>query len=76
MNELKLQGCWLVNINSHKNGYSIPVYVDYLANEEEVIDICFDKALFECAEDYFYANAEQMDENDFNHFKEQIIILT
>lgn len=75
MNELKLQGCWLVNI-TRRDGYSIPVYVDYLANEEEVIDICFDNALFERSEDYFYANAEQMDENDFKHFKEQIITLT
>lgn len=76
MNTLNLQGCWLVNVPHAKYGYSIPVYVNYHAEEEDVIDMCLQNGLFEDAADADYANAVQMSQYDYDHLKDYIIILT
>lgn len=72
---LNIRGCWLVNVPLQRYGYSFGVYVDYDSNETDVIDMCRQNDMFQDADDAMIAYAVQMDEHDYEFWKDDIQIL-
>lgn len=74
MKNLNLENCFVVNVPHCKYGYSLAVYAEG-CNEDTIIDRCADEDLFEDEADAEIAFAEQMAEYDYEHLKENIIII-
>lgn len=70
-----IKGCWVINVPHNKYGYSFAVSVKNECTENEILNICLEKGLFEENIDAEYADIEPMTEYDYNYWQNQIYYL-
>ena len=74
MEKVNLENCFVVNVPHRRHGYSIAVYAEGY-DEDSIIDLCVEKGLLHDDEDADYAFADVMTEYDYEHLKDNMVIL-
>ena len=67
-----IKGCWVISVPHNEYGYSFSVSVKNKYTENEILNMCLEKGLFEENIDAEYADIEPMIEYDYNYWQNQI----
>lgn len=65
----------VINVPHNKHGYLFAVSVKNECTENEILNMCLEKGLFEENIDAEYADIEPMTEYDYNYWQNQIYYL-